>query len=303
MKPVRLALVGLGKIARTEHVPALRADTRFELIATVDPTGEGLHGIQHVGAMEALEGVDAVAICTPPAHRHDLAQAAIGRGWHVLLEKPPAATVEEVEALRKAASARGISLFAAWHSRFAPGVAPARRWLVGRQIKSVRIIWREDVRAWHPGQDWIWEHGGFGVFDPGINAFSIATEILQTPLKVQSAELFVPSNRAAPIAAQIEMVGSNGAPVTVDLDWRQTGAQTWEIIVETASGALALRDGGARLEAEGADALGDLREYPALYRRFAELVGEGRSDVDSAPLALALACLNGRVTATAPFID
>jgi hypothetical protein len=41
----------------------------------------------------------------------------------------------------------------------------------------VEIVWHEDVRKWHPGQQWIWEPGGFGVFDPGINALSIATRI------------------------------------------------------------------------------------------------------------------------------
>jgi D-galactose 1-dehydrogenase len=42
----------------------------------------------------------------------------------------------------------------------------------------VNVIWREDVRVWHPGQDWIWQPGGLGVFDPGINALSIITHIL-----------------------------------------------------------------------------------------------------------------------------
>ncbi|MCE3519525.1 gfo/Idh/MocA family oxidoreductase, partial [Escherichia coli] len=68
---------------------------------------------------------------------------AIANGWHVFLEKPPGATLAEVEALRVAAEAKGISLFASWHSRYAPGVEPARRWLADKTLRNVTITWRE----------------------------------------------------------------------------------------------------------------------------------------------------------------
>jgi D-galactose 1-dehydrogenase/L-arabinose 1- dehydrogenase len=55
----------------------------------------------------------------------------------------------------------------------------------------VQLIWREDVRVWHPGQDWLLAAGGFGVFDPAINALSILTRVLPERL-AQSAELGIP---------------------------------------------------------------------------------------------------------------
>ena len=61
--------------------------------------------------------------------------------------------------------------------------------LAGKRIASMDIRWHEDVRKWHPGQEWIWAPGGFGVFDPGINALSIASRILPQRLFVRSAEL------------------------------------------------------------------------------------------------------------------
>src|SRR5690606_40163452 len=69
------------------------------------------------------------------------------------------------------------------HSRMALAVAAARRWLADRTIHEGRITWREDLRKWHPGQDWILDAGGMGVFDPGINALSILTEILPADRK------------------------------------------------------------------------------------------------------------------------
>jgi len=144
-----------------------------------------------------------VALCTPPQGRHLQAEAALRAGKHVLLEKPPGATVSELNPLIDAAQQAGRTLFASWHSRFAPAVEPARHFLASRNIKSVVVEWKENVKIWHPGQAWIWEPAGFGVFDPGINAFSIATKIFPGGLFVESAELSFPENAQTPIAAEI----------------------------------------------------------------------------------------------------
>ena len=139
-----------------------------------------------------------------------MALKALAAGRDVLLEKPPAATLGEVELMVEAARARDAVLFATWHSRFAPAVAEAKAWLVSRQPRSVSIVWKEDVRRWHPNQAWIWQAGGFGVFDPGINALSLLTEILPGAFTVGSARLVVPSNCETPIAADFAMTGPGG---------------------------------------------------------------------------------------------
>jgi D-galactose 1-dehydrogenase len=307
--PIRVAVVGLGKIARDQHLPALMADDRFVLVATVDPASAGTAGLAHFPQLDALLAhgptVDAVALCTPPQRRHALAAQAIAAGLHVLLEKPPGATLAEVDALRSQAAAAGTTLFAAWHSRFASGVAPARDWLSGRVVRSVEIVWREDVRTWHPGQAWIWQPGGLGVFDPGINALSIATAILPGPIVLEAATTVHPLNCAAPIAATLGLRAGGGAPIAMDLDFRQTGPQTWDIRVETDQGRLVLSRGGASLTLpDGAATHAEDREYPALYDRFLELIRSGASDVDVAPFQLvADAFLLGRRESTEPFFD
>ena len=92
MATIRIALIGMGKIARDQHVPAIRGDAAFALAATVSPHHAGLDGVPHFSSLDALfsEGpmVDALALCTPPQVRYELATAAIGRGKHVFLEKP-----------------------------------------------------------------------------------------------------------------------------------------------------------------------------------------------------------------------
>jgi D-galactose 1-dehydrogenase len=306
--PVRVAVVGLGKIARDQHLPSIAGNPGFELAAIVSRGGEGVEGVPTFRDLDALVAsdiaVDAVALCTPPQVRYDLAAAAIGRGLHVFLEKPPGATLAEVAALDRLAADKGVTLFASWHSRFAAGVAPARAWLADKPIRSAHITWREDVRVWHPGQAWIWEPGGLGVFDPGINALSIATAILPRPIFLLDAVLETPENRQAPIAADLRFRDADGAPVTMDLDWRQEGPQSWDIVVETDAGTLRLAKGGAVLTLPDGEHHAEDREYPGLYARFAELIAAGESEVDITPFRLvADAFLRGRRETVEPFHD
>ncbi|QDH34271.1 Gfo/Idh/MocA family oxidoreductase [Porphyrobacter sp. YT40] len=287
---IRIAIVGLGKIASDRHIPAIDGDAGFVLAATVDPTAQPRDGVPHFGDLASLLdsdiAIDAVAICTPPQARYDLAHMALGAGKHVLVEKPPAATVTAAQALAATAQESGAVLFAAWHSRYAHGVAPAREWLQGRTILGVAIDWREDVRVWHPGQDWIFAPGGFGVFDPGINALSIATRILPRPLMVEGGHLAVPENRAAPIAGNVRMLDTAGVPVTVTLDFLQEGPQTWYITIDTDEGRLTLSQGGRILRTPDGESEGDDREYAEIYAAFAKAVAAGRSDADLTPLQL-----------------
>ena len=299
MAPIRTVIVGLGKIARDQHLPAILENERFYLAATVSPQPAGLSGIAHFADLAGLiadgRELDAAIICTPPQLRHHLAAACIKSGLHVFLEKPPAATLGEAESLGALARRSGTTLFAAWHSRYAPAVEPARKWLAGRRIRHISIIWREDVRVWHPGQDWIWQPGGLGVFDPGINALSILTRLSPHTIYLTAATLQFPANRAAPIAARLALRGADAFEINVDFDFRQEGPQQWDIIIETDDGTAALRAGGAELFLPTGVQRLEAREYQGLYAAFARLIESGSSDVDISPLRLvADAFLAGR---------
>ncbi len=301
---MKIALVGIGKIAVDQHVPALAESGDWELSATVSRHGT-VEGIQPFTDFDTFlaerADVPVVSLCLPPVPRYAYAEKALLAGRHVMLEKPPGATLAEIHALDALARERGLSLYATWHSRMALAVAAAKAELSGRTLTGCHITWREDVRKWHPGQNWVFEPGGMGVFDPGINALSILTEILPMPVHLTSATLEFPENRDTPIAAQLQFSHN----VSAEFDWRQEGPQTWDIDVETAEGPVALRMGGNRLvvngkDVEGRDAIDG--EYPALYARMAELVRTGASEVDLAPMVhVADAMTLGRRITVAPF--
>lgn len=286
MDALQVALVGIGKIAVDQHVPAIKASGDWTLACTVSrnaslpdvPSFTDIHEM-----LAACPEVSVVSLALPPVPRFAAAEAALKAGRHVMLEKPPGATLAEVHALADMARSQGLTLYTTWHSRMAHAVAAAKAYLHDKSIARAHITWREDVRKWHPGQDWVFEPGGMGVFDPGINALSILTEILPAPVHLTSAELEFPSNRQTPIAARLQFSGN----VSADFDWRQEGPQTWDIEVETTSGRVDLRMGGNVLEIDGQPAGGQdtiMGEYPALYARMSELVRQGQSEVDLAPM-------------------
>ena len=300
----KIALVGIGKIAVDQHVPAIAASPDWDLAATVSRHGtvDGVAAYTDFAAMLAERpDITVVSLCLPPVPRFDYAEAALLAGRHVMLEKPPGATLAEVHELQALAAARGLTLYTTWHSRMAHAVAAAKAWLADKAVIEAHITWREDVRKWHPGQDWVFEPGGMGVFDPGINALSILTHILPQPVHLTAATLTFPENRQTPIAADLTFSGN----VTADFDWRQIGPQTWDIAVETDRGPLVLRMGGNVLELHGKPVAGEasiMGEYPALYARMAELVAAGQSEVDLAPMVhVADALTLGRRIVTDPF--
>jgi D-galactose 1-dehydrogenase len=299
VKRIAIGLAGYGKIARDQHEPAITASDDFELVAVADPTANHatLPSYSSLAAMlEARPEIAAVSLCMPPRFRARTAAEAITAGRHVLLEKPPCETLAEAENLLGIAQLRGTSLYTAWHSQHAAGVDAAHEWLAGRTIRSVQVTWKEDVRVWHPGQRWIWQKGGFGVFDPGINALSILSAILPGALHLAEAELEIPVDCVTPIAARLQLAGE-GFPVSAELDFRQTGPQSWDIAVETDAGPLLLSQGGNALFIDGErQNVGEEAEYRSLYARFAALVRTNRSETDLDPFRLVVEALEkGRV--------
>ena len=293
----RIAIVGLGKIATDQHVPCITKNKNFKLVATVSRNAT-LRDVAHFMSLAELikskTKVDAVALCTPPSVRLQLAREAMDAGYHVLIEKPPTPTIGELFAMQSYARKKKRVLYATWHSRMNEAVEEAKQRLKGKLVTLLKVTWREDVRHWHPNQQWIWEPGGFGVFDPGINALSIVTHIMPREIFVGQATIEVPANKSTAIAAQIKFKHGDGAAadLSADFDWRQTGTQTWQIEMATSDGMkLNLLKGGTVLEVNGKVILeAPMEEYELIYKHFAKLLRTGKSDVDAAPLQLVCDC-------------
>jgi D-galactose 1-dehydrogenase len=294
MAKKKIAVIGVGKIAVDQHLPVIDKSPDFEVAATVSG-----RLIQHrdlpvfktaAELYKAMPKVELVAICTPPGVRHAYVREAIDAGKHVLMEKPPTPTISELDDLVSYAKKKKRILFQTWHSRYNEAVDAAKKIVKRDGVASVRIDWRESVRKWHPGQEWVWEPGGFGVCDPGINALSIFTKVMPFPVFVESAKLSFPGNRQTPVDVQIKFKSAepNQPEMSAGFNWLEESGEIWTITITTRKGdELKLERGGTMLRVNGSSVIENpSEEYEQIYAHFAKLLKKGKSEVSNAPLRL-----------------
>ena len=294
MAKKKIAVIGIGKIAIDQHLPVIDKSKDFEVAATVSTrmvAHRDLPVFKTAAELYAkMPEIELVAICTPPGVRHGFVREAIDAGKHILMEKPPTPTISELDDLVAYAKKKKRILFQTWHSRYNEAVDATKKILKKDGVKSVRIDWRESVRKWHPGQDWVWEPGGFGVCDPGINALSIFTKILPFPVFVEAAKLKFPANRQTPVDVELTFKSAekHQPALSAGFNWLEESGEIWTVAITTLRGdELLLEKGGTVLKVNGAVVIENpSEEYERIYEHFAKLLKKGKSDVTDEPLRL-----------------
>ena len=289
-----IAVIGVGKIAQDQHLPVIENSEDFQLAATVSTRGiahNGLPVFKTPGELYAtMPEIGIVSICTPPGIRHQYVREALDAGKDVMMEKPPTTTISELDDLIAHARRLDRVLYQTWHSQYNPAVDRAKAILAEQGVTAARIDWRESVRKWHPGQDWVWEPGGFGVCDPGINALSIFTKVMPYPVFVAASKLTFPANRQTPIDVEINFKSGqvHQPALSAGFNWLEENGEIWTIRFETGTGDVLRLEGGGRTLRINDDIVlqhGD-GEYAAMYDHFADLLDRHETDIDAAPLRL-----------------
>ncbi|WP_193337321.1 Gfo/Idh/MocA family protein [Devosia beringensis] len=290
----KIAVIGVGKIAQDQHLPVIENSQDFEVAATVSTRGLAHNGLPvfktPAELYAAMPEIGLVSICTPPGIRHQYVREALDAGKDVMMEKPPTTTISELDDLIAHAGRLDRVLYQTWHSQYNPAVDRAKAILAEQGVTAARIDWRESVRKWHPGQDWVWEPGGFGVCDPGINALSIFTKVMPYPVFVAASKLTFPANRQTPIDAEITFKSGQAhqPALSAGFNWLEENGEIWTIRFETGTGDVVRLEGGGRTLRVNDEVVlqhGD-GEYAAMYDHFADLLDRHQTDVDAAPLRL-----------------
>src|ERR1051325_5511879 len=144
--PLRLGVVGVG-VMGCNHARVLAEMPGVRLVGVADPdhkqaeSGGRTLGCAPVPDIRALFelGVDAVSIAAPTHLHRSIALAAIGRGVHVLVEKPIASSVEEGREIIAAARRAGVTLMVGHVERFNPAVQAIKEALREEDILSIAI--------------------------------------------------------------------------------------------------------------------------------------------------------------------
>lgn len=175
---MKLAILGYGKVARGTHAPAWKS--RAQVVAIADPArmkeaADDFPDARVVARWEeALVGVDAVDICTPPSSHAPMILEAARRGLRVMCEKPLVTTWMDYEAIPKEAHVTCVENWAK-----APAVAKVRELIAEGAVGAVRsVLWHAIRKQSDPGAGAGWRTdpriaGGGILFDHGWHALSV----------------------------------------------------------------------------------------------------------------------------------
>ncbi|MGC9347608.1 MAG: Gfo/Idh/MocA family protein [Anaerolineae bacterium] len=129
-KKLRVGIIGVGGIARGQHIPGYLLCDDVELTAFCDADEDALesagaqYGVSRLTSdyqeLLADDDIDAVSICTWPNTHHPIAMAAIERGKHVYCEKPLALTYPLAREMAEAAEAAGTETAVGFTHRLTP---------------------------------------------------------------------------------------------------------------------------------------------------------------------------------------
>ena len=308
MAPYAIALIGGGALARERDLAALGGIEAFRVVGVAEP---------HDGVAEldpAWGPLDAVLIGAPPAERYPLARAALAAGLHVAFDGLPAHMLGEIAELAALAQARGRTVYTAWPLQHTVAALEAKARLAQAKLRLVSVTLDEDMAQWRRSRDWRAESSTLGVFDAGLHVLATLTQILPEPVLLDSAFLGhdrdfetarFPRDMAAPSSAYLTLKAADPqrdhARMTVEFNWSRTGrGHGWEIEIETdANASVRLTEGGSVLYVDGLKIIESADTgCEAAYRRFAQLMASGSSEIDASAIELVDAAFSVGVNVT-----
>ena len=154
---LRGAIIGLGNVAIHGHLPGwlgrpdviivAAADSRPAQRAECDARLPGARWYDSPGALLEREALDFVDICTPPSSHAPLIESALGRGLHVLCEKPLVSSHGDLARVAEAAAGAGRVLHTVHNWHHAPILSLTEELIHRGEVGRVRRIVWETLRA------------------------------------------------------------------------------------------------------------------------------------------------------------
>ena len=198
---LRIGIVGAGYIA-SWHADAIRATPGARLVAVCDPArdaaealaaGYGITAFTDLDQMIAAQVCDVVHILTPPNLHRDIAVKCLGAGLHVMVEKPVALSVQEIDDMAAAADAAGRQLGACHNFLALPSHEKLRAQMRDGDlgvVSSAQINWSLPLVPLRSGPYALWmlRETPNLLLELGPHPFSLAVDLFG-PLTVEHVSL------------------------------------------------------------------------------------------------------------------
>ena len=234
--PVRLAIVGAGGIAKTYAeilggafaVPARAVGVVDVDVDAAAAMADGL-GVPHhasaealLEAVDAVDDLDAVVVCTPPNTHPAMVDLFTGRGVHVLCEKPLAVDAAQARAMVELAAGRSVVLAMATKFRYCQDIVTATEMARAGTFGELRLVEnaftsRVDMsNRWNSNPE---ISGGGVLVDNGTHSVDLLRYVLGPLTELIAIEQARPSSMRVDDCVRVHLRSESGVDASVDLAW------------------------------------------------------------------------------------
>ncbi len=191
-RPVRVGIVGLGRIGWCHHAQIIRQHGGFELVAVCDTQKAvreevkaevGCAAYASFGAMLKDANVELVVVATPTKFHQRMAIQALRAGKHVLCEKPSALSARGIDAMAAAAEAAGKVLTMHHNRRLDPDFLYVKEKIESGVLGKVFRI-RRSVVGFARRNDWqtLLKYGGGMIGNWGVHLVDQVLQLMAGPV-------------------------------------------------------------------------------------------------------------------------
>jgi len=197
-RPVGIAIIGSGGVARKYHLPAyakLQAEGKLKIVAVCDLSEETAKtaatefSVPHIFTdykkMLELDEIDAVDVCTPNYLHKDPVVDSFAAGKHVLVEKPLAINAREGKLMVEAGHKAGKKLQVALNIRFGSGPQAIKRFIDDGKLGDIyyaraHALRRRGIPGWgvFTQKD---KQGGGPLIDIGVHILDLTLWLMGYP--------------------------------------------------------------------------------------------------------------------------
>lgn len=194
-KPLRVGVIGCGRVAAYRHLPALTRLPGADVVALADQDPTRLRNVadqfrvpnRYPDVRTLLDGsmVDVIAVCVPVEFHAEVALAAIDAGKHVFIEKPLAVDLDEADRIHERATRSTSKVLMGFNFRWHRLVRQARELLRQGAVGQVEMVRSVFASAHETPSEWQTRRcsGGGAIFDQAIHMFDLWRFLLATEVE------------------------------------------------------------------------------------------------------------------------
>jgi scyllo-inositol 2-dehydrogenase (NADP+) len=191
-QPIRVGIVGLGRIGWCHHAQIIQKHGGFELVAVCDTQKKvreqvsaevGCKAYANLGSLLKDENVEMVVVATPTKFHQRMAIQALKAGKNVLCEKPSALSARGIDAMIRASATAGKVLTMHHNRRLDPDFLYVREKIESGVLGKVFRI-RRSVVGFSRRNDWqtLLKYGGGMIGNWGVHLVDQVLQLMEGPV-------------------------------------------------------------------------------------------------------------------------